>query len=141
MDTIQTEARLSQDKLTCISKQLSTWRGRYFLCLDPYSTPVRLYNHARHTFTAQMYNTVATVKELQHTSQQGFLLGPALIGGTPQLLTTVSPSNHLCLPHSDRCIKLMRMWSLFSQPNGSSFLGQQNGQQKTSWQRSWSQLL
>ena len=66
MDTIRTEARLPQDKLTCISKLLSTWRGRYFLWLDPFSTPVRLYNHAGHTFTAQMYNTAAKVKELQH---------------------------------------------------------------------------
>ena len=66
MDTIQIEARLPQDKLTCISKQLSTWQGRYFVWLDPYSTPVRLYNHTGHTFIAQMYNTAAKVKELQH---------------------------------------------------------------------------
>ena len=154
MDTVRMEARLPQDKLTRNNKQLSAWLGNkkatkreIFLWLDPYSTPVRLYNQgalSQHKCTAQRPKS----KSCSTSSVLTRTFARTCIGDTPSLIAGTVSACYNWLTSKPPLIITFRQTNqahgdveFFSQPNGSSFLGQQNGQQKTSWQRSWSQLL
>ena len=100
MDTIHMEARLPQDKLTRISKQLSTWlgkkklpRGRYFLWLDPYSTPGRLYNQgalSQHECTTQRLKSKSY--SISPISTRTF--ARTCIGGTPSLTAEIASASY-----------------------------------------------
>ena len=72
IDTIHMEARLPQDKLSRISKQLTSWLGKRKATKREILSLVGSLQHASkvvrpgRTFTARMYSTAARVKELYH---------------------------------------------------------------------------
>ena len=72
IDTICMEARLSQDKMSCISKHLNTWLRKRKATKREILSLVGSLQHASNvvrpgcTFTTWMYSTATRVQELHH---------------------------------------------------------------------------